>query len=218
MPIGWRSDPLDENPPPEPCVQQRKPPAQGAAGDSAEIMFFDGWPAILRTLVTGVLAYGGLILLLRLSGKRTLSKWNAFDYVVTIALGSTLATVLLSKSTSLLQGLAALLLLVALQFLVTWLSVRWQSISRLVKARPTLLLYRGQLRDEALRKMRVTPEEVRAALRNHGCARVQDAAAVVLETDGSFSVINEFSPGGTSTLVDVEGFDRENHQRNLPNE
>ncbi len=64
-------------------------------------MFFDSWAALGRIVVVGVLAYIGLVFLLRVSGKRTLSKMNAFDLVITIALGSTFATVLLSKSVAL---------------------------------------------------------------------------------------------------------------------
>ena len=55
-------------------------------------MFFDSWAGLGRVLVVGVLAYSALVLLLRISGKRTLTKMNAFDLVVTVALGSTLAT------------------------------------------------------------------------------------------------------------------------------
>jgi uncharacterized membrane protein YcaP (DUF421 family) len=79
---------------------------------------------LLRTLLVGSLAYAALVVLLRLSGKRTLSKWNMFDLVVTVAFGSTLATALLSKDTSLMQGVAAFALLVALQWALTWASVR----------------------------------------------------------------------------------------------
>lgn len=64
-------------------------------------MFFNAWSDIGRVLVVGGLAYAGLVLLLRLTGKRTLSKMNAFDLVVTVALGSTLATILLSKDVAL---------------------------------------------------------------------------------------------------------------------
>lgn len=67
-------------------------------------MFFDGWTGLLRVLVVGTLAYAALVLLLRVSGKRTLSKMNAFDLVVTVALGSTLATVLLSRDVALAEG------------------------------------------------------------------------------------------------------------------
>ncbi|MEO6872982.1 MAG: YetF domain-containing protein [Chthoniobacterales bacterium] len=169
-------------------------------------MFFDGWYPPFKTLISGVVAYVLLILLLRICGKRTLSKWNAFDYVVTIALGSTLATILLSKETTIVQGVTALVILVLLQFVVTWLSVRSKGFSRLVKARPTLLLWHGEFQSDALRRTRVTDEEVRAALRNQGFAYLSQAKAVILETDGSFSVIGETAESGRSTLSDVEGF------------
>ncbi len=61
-------------------------------------------------MVVVVLAYLALVFLLRISGKRTLSKMNAFDLVVTVALSSTLATMLLSKSVALLPGKSATLL------------------------------------------------------------------------------------------------------------
>ena len=84
-----------------------------------------------------------VLLLLRVSGKRTLTKMNAFDLVVTVALGSTLATVLLTKSVALAEGLTAFVLLIFLQFVLTWLFVRSQAASRLVKSEPTLLVYQG---------------------------------------------------------------------------
>ncbi|MGI8437251.1 MAG: DUF421 domain-containing protein [Chthoniobacterales bacterium] len=169
-------------------------------------MFFDGWYPLLKTLISGVVAYVLLILLLRICGKRTLSKWNAFDYVVTIALGSTLASILLSKEITIVQGVTGLVVMVLLQFVVTWLSVRLKSFSGLVKAKPTLLFWQGEFQSEALRRARVTDEEVRAALRNHGFAYLSQAKAVVLETDGSFSVIGNEAESGLSTLTDVEGF------------
>ena len=107
-------------------------------------MFFDSWFGLLRVLVVGTLAYLALVVLLRIFGKRTLAKLNAFDLVVTVALGSTLATVLLSKSVALMEGLLAFVLLAGLQYVVAWLSVRFQGFSDLVKSEPTLLLHRGQ--------------------------------------------------------------------------
>ena len=96
-------------------------------------MFFDSWFGLLRVLVVGTLAYLALVVLLRTFGKRTLAKLNAFDLVVTVALGSTLATVLLSKSVALMEGLLAFVLLAGLQYVVAWLSVRSQGFSDLVK-------------------------------------------------------------------------------------
>ncbi len=123
------------------------------------------------------------------SGIRTLAKLNAFDLVVTVALGSTLATVLLSESVALAEGLLAFALLVALQYAVAWMSVRSPRFGALVKSEPSLLLHRGRFLDGAMRRQRVTREEVVSALRSSGLSRPEDAAAVVLETDGSLSVV-----------------------------
>jgi uncharacterized membrane protein YcaP (DUF421 family) len=156
-----------------------------------EHVFFDDWRSLLRTSSFGVLAYIGLVLLLRLAGNRTLSKMNAFDFVVTVALGSTLATVLLSKDVSLAQGALALSLLVAMQFIVSWSSVRMSWVRRLVTGEPTLLFYGGSPLRESLRRARVTEDEVRAAVRAAGIGAMEEVEAVVMETDGSLSVVRQ---------------------------
>jgi uncharacterized membrane protein YcaP (DUF421 family) len=142
-----------------------------------------------RTAAIGVLAYAILIFLLRASGKRTLSKMNAFDFVVTVALGSTLASLLLNKDVTLAQGALAFALLIALQFAITWSSVRARWVRRLVTGEPSLLAHRGACLPEAMRKARVNEDELLAAVRAAGLRSLGDAESVVLETDGSFSVV-----------------------------
>ncbi len=153
-----------------------------------EIVFFDSWQDLVRIAVLGVSAYVALLLLLRISGKRTLSKLNAFDFVITVALGSTLATVLLSSSVSLVDGVFAIALLVGLQWLVAFASARSRRVERLVKAEPTLL-YRDGFLHPAMRKQRVTADELRQASRASGHADLNDVAAIILETDGSLSIL-----------------------------
>ena len=152
-------------------------------------MFFDGWPSLERTLVVGVCAYVALLVLLRVSGKRTLSKMNAFDFVVTVALGSTLATILLSRDVALAQGVLAFAMLIGLQFAITWSTVRAPGLRSVVTGEPTLLLYRGELLLDAMRRSRVVESEMHAALRAAGLSAAGNVAAVVLETDGSLSVV-----------------------------
>ncbi|MBR0652097.1 DUF421 domain-containing protein [Roseomonas terrae] len=168
-------------------------------------MFFDSWFGLLRVVVVGTLAYAALVMLLRVSGKRTLAKLNAFDLIVTVALGSTLATVLLSKSVALVEGLAAFSLLAGLQYLVAWLSVRSSWFSDLVKSEPTLLLHRGRFLEGAMRAQRVTRAEVLAALRGQGAVETAQVAAVILETDGSLSVIRHVSRAGAVGTLDGVG-------------
>ncbi len=151
--------------------------------------------AVMRTVVLGVLAYFALVAMLRVSGKRTLSQLNAFDLVVTVALGSTLATVLLSEEVGLLQGMAAFLVLIVLQFVITWTSLRSKTVARLAKSEPTVLVYRGELLGQALRRERLLPAEIRAALREHRLARIEEADLVVLETDGTISVVPRLEAG-----------------------
>ncbi len=167
-------------------------------------MFFDSWFGIVRILIVGVLAYVALIIFLRVSGKRTLSKWNAFDFVVTIALGSTLASVIISKDVVLIEGVIAFALLIGLQFVITRLSVKFDFIKNVVKAEPTLLFDKGEFLPEAMRRQRVAESEIRAAIRSEGFAAIEEIEAVVLETDGTFSVVKKSANDSRTALKDVK--------------
>jgi uncharacterized membrane protein YcaP (DUF421 family) len=169
-------------------------------------MLFASWADLGRVLVVGVLAYVALVGLLRVSGKRTLTKLNAFDLVVTVALGSTLATILLNKSVSLMEGVLALALLIFLHFAITWLSVRSDRFQRFVKAEPTLIVHRGAFLDAAMKRERITREEVLAVLRSNGFGAIGSVEAVILETDGSMSVLSHIKDqDSASTLASVSG-------------
>lgn len=166
-------------------------------------MFFNDWSSLARVVMVGTLAYAGLVLLLRISGKRTLSKMNAFDLIVTVALGSTLATVLLSQDVALADGITAFALLIALQYLITWSSVRWPYVEKLVKAEPSLLFFEGKFLEKTLRQQRVTHAEIHAAVRAQGMPRLEDVAAVVQETDGSMTVLKKADGKALTSLADT---------------
>ena len=168
--------------------------------------FFLNWSELGRTVLIGISAYLILILLLRISGKRTLTKLNAFDLVVTVSLGSTIASTIMSKSTALAEGATAFAVLIGLQFVITFLSVRIKAFSNLVKAEPRLLLLDGQFLDDALKSERVTRGEVRSAARKSGTASLSQVHAIVLETDGSLSVMQSGDSGDNSALQGVKGW------------
>jgi uncharacterized membrane protein YcaP (DUF421 family) len=176
-------------------------------------MFFDTWFGLLRVVIVGPLAYVALILFLRISGKRTLTKLNAFDLVVTVALGSTLSSIILTKSVSLLEGMLALATLIGLQYLITWSSVRSPRVRALVKAEPTLLAHDGRLVEGAMRRQRMTRDDVLSALRSEGLDDLSQAAAVVLETDGSISVLKALSGRGDG----LAGVATPEAERSVPN-
>jgi len=162
--------------------------------------------ALVRTAIVGVLAYLALLLMVRTSGKRTLSKFSAYDFVVTVALGSTLATVIVSREIALAQGLVALVVLIGLQFAIAWLSTRFRRVRAVVRGEPALLLYRGEFLEGALRAERMAHEEVLAAARAQGVASLLDVEAAVLETDGTITIVRRTQAAGPSTLEGVRDY------------
>jgi len=116
--------------------------AKGAArGEKGAV----GWLAgHRRRIAVGSLAYLALIALLRLSGKlpfATLSNFDfGFDFDFSVALGSKLATVPLSRDVTPAEGVASCAVLCRLQWWIAWLSVRSRVVSSCVKSDPTLLL------------------------------------------------------------------------------
>jgi uncharacterized membrane protein YcaP (DUF421 family) len=164
---------------------------------------FETWGRLAALGLALVLAYVWFVGVLRISGKRTLSKLNAFDFIVTIALGSTLATVILSREIPMVEGMVALVGLVLLQYAVARATRRWSSFDRLVKDQPTALVVDGEIRQDAMARCRVRRDEVAAELRKKGIGSFQQVDVVVLETDGTFSVLEDAEDG--SALDGVEG-------------
>ncbi len=154
-------------------------------------IFFDSWESIARIAINTTLGYAAIVVILRVSGKRTLSKMNAFDFIVTVALGSSLATVALSKDITLLDGVLVFSLFVFLQYLLTWLSVRVKAVKKIITSEPVLLLYRGEMLRDVMKKQRITEQEIHVAIRENGETDLQGIHSIVLETTGTMSVIAE---------------------------
>ncbi|QJE02478.1 DUF421 domain-containing protein [Massilia forsythiae] len=106
---------------------------------------------------------------------------------------------------SLATGLAAIALLIGLQFAITWTSVRSRFVSDIVKTVPTLVVQDGRFLDAAMKEVRVTADEVRSALRRCGIGTMEQVAAVVLESDGSLSVMSVSQAGDRSACAGVRG-------------
>lgn len=167
--------------------------------------FFAGWGGIIRIVIVGIPAYAALIFILRLSGKRSLAQMNAFDLIVTVSLGSILSTILLSNSVALVEGITALSLLLFLQFIITWLSVRFTPFRKLVRSEPSLLYHNGTFLEEAMMKQRVSRDEVLQIIRAKGTDGMSKVGSVIMESDGSFSVLPESAEDAERLLANVSG-------------
>ena len=153
------------------------------------IFYFSGWEPLVRIVVVGVSMYVSLVLFLRLSGSRTLSSMNAFDFIVTVAIGSVFGRALTAKGVALAEAVVAFGLLITLQYAVTWVQVRWPFFGRVITNPPTLLYFRGEFMDEELRRQRVTKDEVKSAVRKKKYGSLDEVDVVVLESSGEFSTI-----------------------------
>lgn len=156
-----------------------------------ENIFFDGWDGVFRVAITTIIAYSLVVIMLRISGKRTLAKMNAFDFIVTIALGSILSTVILNKSTPIAEGLTAIGLLIFLQFIITYLTVRIKRFKNFISSNPTLIFYDGNLLTKAMKQQRVSTEEINKSVREAGFSGYENIMAVVLESTGDITVIGK---------------------------
>ena len=165
--------------------------------------FFGGWEPVVRVLVVGTLAYTALIFLLRITGKRTLTQMNAFDFIVTVALGASFGRILTARSVALIEAVTAFALLIGLQYVVTRLQVRFPRFAQVVTAPPTLLFYHGRFLDEAMRRERLTYGELQTALREQGLGSFDEVTAIVLESDGQVAVIKATQAANESVVTDL---------------
>lgn len=130
-----------------------------------------------------------IVVLTRLSGKRTSGNMNNFDWIITVGIGSLMASGILLRNVSMLDAMLAVSVLAGMQWLTTWLAMRSRRFAKWVKPQPRVLLHRGQMLDDQMVHERVTSDEVSAALRSAGLSRHDEAQCVVLETNGQFSII-----------------------------
>lgn len=150
---------------------------------------FDGWAGIAKVLIAAPVIYALVVALTRVSGKRSTSQMNNFDWIVTVAIGSLVATGLVSSSVTLAESAVAIAVLFGLQYALTHAARRSRGIERMLKAKPKILFADGEFRQDALDEERVTRSEVLAAIREQGYRRLDEVHYVILESDARFSVI-----------------------------
>jgi uncharacterized membrane protein YcaP (DUF421 family) len=167
--------------------------------------FFGGWAPVLRIIVVGSLGYGVLLILQRISGKRTLGQMNAFDLLITVALGASFGRILTARDVALLEAVTAFALLIVLQLAVAVFRQRSRAAERVITASPTILFYRGNFHRMEMRKERVTEDELAAAVRQSGLGSFHDVHAILLEADGKLAVVAEAQAGNASALPGETG-------------
>lgn len=172
-------------------------------------IFFENWTKVGHVALLTVISFVTLFLFIRISGKRTLAKFNAFDFVVTVTLGSVLAYMMLAQ-VNLTEGVVVLFLIISMQLLFAKLSRRSKVVEKLLNSSPKLLFYKGSYFKNSMEQELVTEEEILASIRQKGIVNVEDVLAVVIEANGDLSVIKKTDNSSlNSTLHGIEREDKE---------
>lgn len=166
-------------------------------------IFFQDWQGIIRAAVTTVTAFITLFLFVRLSGKRTLAKLNAFDFIVSIALGSTLSDIMLA-TVPVAEGAVVLLLIIVLQYIFAFLARSSHQMEKIINTEPRIVFYDGRFIEKTMAAETITKEEIYSAIRAAGIDQINEVKAVVMELNGTLSVVKKSSEDGPSTLDDID--------------
>jgi uncharacterized membrane protein YcaP (DUF421 family) len=166
-------------------------------------IFFESWRHLLRTAVVGGLSYLLLVAILRGAGKKSLARMNVFDSVYAVALGSTLASAVLSPDVTLADAIVAFVVLIGLQMLLRRVARTSDKLENIINGNPTMVFRSGEFLQTEMDRHQTTEEEILAAIRQKGILALRDVAAVVLETDGKFSVLPTSDTEGETSLCDV---------------
>ncbi len=143
------------------------------------------WELILR----GVVVYGFMILLLRVTGKRQVGQLAPFDLVLLLVLSNAVQNSMNAGDNSLLGGLISATTLVAINYLVSYVTFRSKRMEAIIEGRPIVIVHNGKLFKDSLLKCQLTHHELDAALRENGCSCVSEVHMAILENNGSISVI-----------------------------
>ncbi|HSD07991.1 DUF421 domain-containing protein [Flavobacterium sp.] len=166
-------------------------------------VFFKDWQSIGYVAMTTVIGFITLFLFVRISGKRTLAKLNAFDFVVTIALGSTLSYMMLAL-VPLIEGVVVLFLIIIMQYVFALSARSSVKMEKFINTVPQIVFYNGKFQEKVLSSETITKDEVYAAIRNAGIDQMDEVKAVVMELNGTMTVIKKSGENGQSSLDNLE--------------
>lgn len=148
------------------------------------------WETVIKIIGSGVGIYIAVIALTRISGKRSFSKMSSFDFAMTVAVGSIIASTLISSSVNLIEGAIGLTTVYILQMLVAWARKK-TSIEKWVDNTPLLLMNGSTILAANLDKAQVTESDLRSKLREANVTKLSQVKAVVFETTGDISVLHK---------------------------
>ena len=148
------------------------------------------WQIVVRTFVV----YSGVFIGFRILGKREIGQVTIFDLVLILLIANAVQNAMVGPDVSLLGGLIAAAVLLAVNQVVARVRILSPRVDRLFEGQPTVLVEHGKPMLGQLRRQGLAEEDLEMAMREHGIDRLSDVELAVLETDGSISIVPTSSP------------------------
>lgn len=143
------------------------------------------WELIVRSAIV----YGFLIVILRITGKRQVGQLAPFELVLLLVLSNAVQNSMNGGDSSLVGGLISAATLIALNYGVGLATFKSKRLEAAIEGRPQVLVHNGKLFEDVMANAKLTHQELQAALRQAGCAHVEDVRSAILENNGAISVI-----------------------------
>jgi uncharacterized membrane protein YcaP (DUF421 family) len=167
-------------------------------------LFWNGFEPLLRIIVVGSITYLGIVILMNLGGKRTIANMNALDFVITVAIGSAFGRILTAKQVTVSEAVVAFILLVSIKFLVGKIELHFHKFARFITPQPKILYYKGKFYDQNLKKEKINKRDLDSELRKKSIISIEKVEAIILESNGDFSILSKSDFPHKDVLKDLE--------------
>jgi len=160
------------------------------------------WSELLRDTWQTTLVFLSLLLFTRLLGKTQVGQLTFYEYISGITIGSLAANIAAADADKVWSHYYDLVLFVALTYIVTLITLKSRPLRKLLEGSPTIVIEKGRIIEENLRKLRYNLDELYSDLRKQGVLDPAEVQYAILETTGELSVIKK-APYQALTKQDV---------------
>ena len=154
---------------------------------------------MIVVFIRSIILYIAVLISLRVMGKGEIAEMNAFDLVITLLIAEVAAIPMQDNEIPLLYGVASITGLVFMQIIISFITLRSRKIRFMLNGVPTLLIDKGTIDYKALKRERITLDELLEQLRINGYFNLNDIQYVILETDGNLSIVPKSTYNSTPT-------------------
>lgn len=141
-------------------------------------------------IISSIIIYIFIILALKLFGKKELAQLSVIDLVFILLISNAVQNAMVGTDSTLAGGLVAATSLFLINYLLKLLIYRFPKLGTALQGHAILLIYKGVVNDDNLKKVKMTYEELMEAIREHGAATIKDVDLAVLEVDGNISILS----------------------------